>query len=274
MKRIIFTLTLVAIACFAANEAQAQAFTIGASGIKFNDSNLSTQKVDPVGVSTIIHIEKTKRNSLSIDVGRDSRTTIPTFELGWNVPTNVGYSAYNGMDVDEFFELRNIKSVQATLNIASGAAYSTRGKIGITAGLGFRWNNYRFDNPAMTLAKDDGLIMPSPIADYKDNSSKKSKFTTAALHLPAELIFGNPSRFALSLGGYVDININNHTKIKYYGGHKEKVWNFPVEPIQMGAVARLRFRGFSVYGAYQPTQLFKSGRGPEMSQWTVGIGFF
>ena len=270
MKRFLL-FALVAIACFATSEAQAQTFTLGASGIKFNDSDLTTQKVDPVGVSTIIYVDKKKS---AVKVGRDARTTIPTFALGWNVPTNVDYSAYEGMNVGEFFELRNIKSVQTTLNIVGGAAYSRICRLGIAAALGFRWNNYRFDNPAMTLAKDGGLIMPSPIADYKDNSSKKSKFTTAALHLPAELIFGNPSRFALSLGGYVDLAINNHTKIKYYGGHKEKVWNFPVEPIQMGAVARLRFRGFSVYGAYQPTELFKAGRGPEMNQWTIGIGFF
>ena len=271
MKRFLIFALVAIVSALAVSEAQAQTFTLGASGIKFNDSNLSAQKVDPVGVTTIIHVDKKKN---AIKVGRDARTTLPAFELGWNVPTNVGYSAYEGMDAGEFFELRNIKSVQATLNIASGAAYSTRGKIGITAGLGFRWNNYRFDNPAMTLAKDGGMIMPSPIATYKDKYSKKSKFTTAALHIPAELIFGNPSRFALSLGGYVDLTINNHTKIKYYGGHKEKVWDFPVEPIQAGAVARLRFRGFSVYGAYQPTELFKSGRGPQMSQWTVGIGFF
>ena len=273
MKRFLL-LALVAIACFAASEAQAQTISIGASGIKFNDSDPSQQKVEPVGASPIIHIDKTKKDALTIKVGRDTRTTIPMFELGWNVPTNVWYTNYIGMDVGEFFELRNIKSVQTTLNIVGGAAYSRRCRMGIAASLGFRWNNYRFDNPAMTLSKGNGLIMPSPIVDYNGKSSKKSKFTTAAFHIPAELIFGNPSRFAFSMGGYVDININNHTKIKYNGGHKEKEWNFPVEPIQMGAVARLRFKAFSVYGAYQPTQLFKTGRGPEMSQWTIGIGFY
>ena len=273
MKRFIFTLALVVIACFAVSEVQAQEISIGASGISFNDTNLSQQTVEPVSFSTIIYVDK-KENSTAVNVGRNARTTLPTFELGWNIPTNVSYTNYIGTDAGEFFELRNIKSVQATLNIASGAAYSRLCRMGITAGLGFRWNNYRFDNPAMTLAKDKGMIMPSPIAEYKGNSPKKSKFTTAALHFPAELIFGNPSRVALSLGGYVDLTINNHTKIKYYGGHKEKEWKYPTEFIQAGAVARLRFKGFSVYGAYQPTQLFKAGRGPEMSQWTIGIGFF
>ena len=265
---------MAAIVCLTASEAQAQTFTLGASGIKFNDNDLSTEKVEPVGVSPIIHIDKTKKNSMTIKVGRDIRTTIPMFELGWNIPTNVWYTNYLGMDVGEFFELRNINSVQTTLNIVGGAAYSRRCRMGIAASLGFRWNNYRLDNPAITFTKDNGMIMPSPIATYKGKYSKKSKFTTAAFHIPAEVIFGNPSRFAFSMGGYVDININNHTKIKYNGGHKEKEWNFPVEPIQAGAVARLRFKAFSIYGAYQPTQLFKTGRGPEMSQWTIGIGFY
>ena len=38
MKRIIFTLALVAIACLSFSEAQAQAFTIDATGIKFNEN--------------------------------------------------------------------------------------------------------------------------------------------------------------------------------------------------------------------------------------------
>jgi hypothetical protein len=75
------------------------------------------------------------------------------------------------------------------------------------------------------------------------------------------------------MGGYVDMVMNSHTKIKYKGGNKDKVHNFPVNFIQAGVTARVTMFGFSIYGQYTPTQLFKTGRGPEMSQWTIGIGF-
>ena len=264
MKQIIFTLVLVAVACFASVEAQAQEITIGASGIKFNEDVPSEE---PVTVCTIV-----RYSDNALKVSRIAHSTIPTFELGWNIPTNVGYSAYEGLDTGEFFDLRHWKSVQATFNIAGATAFSKNLNVGIAAAVGFKWNNYRFE-PDMTLVKDGGLIMPSAIADRNGKSSKKSKFTTAALHIPVELIFGNPHKLALSVGGYVDMTINNHTKIKYYGGHKDKTWNYPVNFIQAGAVARLTFHHFSVFCSYQPTQLFKTGRGPEMQQWTIGLGF-
>ena len=93
------------------------------------------------------------------------------------------------------------------------------------------------------------------------------------LHIPMEVTFGNPRRFAFSVGGYADLVMNSHTKIKYHGGHKEKVHNFPTNFIQAGATARVSFHDFSIFCSYQPTQIFKTGRGPEAQQWTIGIGF-
>ena len=86
-----------------------------------------------------------------------------------------------------------------------------------------------------------------------------------------EITFGNPRRFAFSVGGYADLVMNSHTKIKYHGGHKEKVHNFPTNFIQAGAVARLTFHGVSLFASYQPTSIFKSSRGPELQQWTIGL---
>jgi hypothetical protein len=115
--------------------------------------------------------------------------------------------------------------------------------------------------------------MPYNIADVATRSVKKSKFNIASVHIPVELIFGKPNKFAFSVGGYVDMVMNSHTKIKYKGGKKDKEHNYPVNFIQAGATARLSFRWFSIYATYQPTQIFKEGRGPRAQQWTIGIGF-
>lgn len=264
MKRIIFTLALVAITCLSYSEAQAQAFTIDATGIKFNE-NYDTEST--VSVSPIVRVKK-KKNSTALYLGKSARSTIPAFEIGWNVLSNVNYAPYAGLNTGDFLDLHNWKSTHVTLNLCSASACNTA--IGISTALGLKFNNYRLDE-SITLAKGD-LIMPVPTEGMHHRSAKKSKFTTAALHIPVELQFGNPRRFAFSVGGYVDMMINNHTKIKYYGGHKDKTWNYPANFLQAGARARLTFHNFSIFCAYQPTQLFKTGRGPEAQQWTIGIG--
>lgn len=264
MKRIIFTLALVAITCLSFSEAQAQAFTIDATGIKFNE-NYDTEST--VSVSPIVRVKK-KKNSTALYLGKSARSTIPAFEIGWNVLSNVNYAPYAGMDTGDFLDLHNWKSTHVTLNLCSASACNTA--IGISTAIGLKFNNYRLDE-SITLAKGD-LIMPVPTEGMHHRAAKKSKFTTAALHIPVELQFGNPRRFAFSVGGYVDMMINNHTKIKYHGGHKDKTWNYPTNFLQAGARARLTFHNFSIFCAYQPTQLFKTGRGPEVQQWTIGIG--
>ena len=264
MKRIIFTLALVAIACLGVSEAQAQAFTIDATGIKFNE-NYDTERT--VSVSPIVRVKK-KKNSTALYLGKSARSTIPAFEIGWNVLSNVNYAPYAGLNTGDFLDLHNWKSTHVTLNLCSASACNTA--IGISTAIGLKFNNYRLDE-SITLAKGD-LIMPVPTEGMHHRAAKKSKFTTAALHIPVELQFGNPRRFAFSVGGYLDMMINNHTKIKYHGGHKDKTWNYPANFLQAGARARLTFHNFSIFCAYQPTQLFKTGRGPEAQQWTIGIG--
>lgn len=264
MKRIIFTLALVAIACLSYCEAQAQAFTIDATGIKFNE-NYDTEST--VSVSPIVRVKK-KKNSTALYLGKSARSTIPAFEIGWNVLSNVNYAPYAGLNTGDFLDLHNWKSTHVTLNLCSASACNTA--IGISTAIGLKFNNYRLDE-SITLAKGD-LIMPIPTEGMHHRAAKKSKFTTAALHIPVELQFGNPRRFAFSVGGYLDMMINNHTKIKYHGGHKDKTWNYPTNFLQAGARARLTFHNFSIFCAYQPTQLFKTGRGPEAQQWTIGIG--
>lgn len=264
MKRIIFTLALVAIACLNYSEAQAQAFTIDATGIKFNE-NYDTEST--VSVSPIVRVKK-KKNSTALYLGKSARSTIPAFEIGWNALSNVNYAPYAGLNTGDFLDLHNWESTHVTLNLCSASACNTA--IGISTAIGLKFNNYRLDE-SITLAKGD-LIMPIPTEGMHHRAAKKSKFTTAALHIPVELQFGNPRRFAFSVGGYLDMMINNHTKIKYHGGHKDKTWNYPTNFLQAGARARLTFHNFSIFCAYQPTQLFKTGRGPEAQQWTIGIG--
>ena len=50
--------------------------------------------------------------------------------------------------------------------------------------------------------------------------------------------------------------------------------NLPTNFIQAGVTARLKFGDFSIFATYQPTQIFKTGCGPNMQSWTIGLGLF
>ena len=270
MKRFFTLCALVAAAIFLSPDTAQAQLRIGANGIEFDDDYDSKQTVSARPVISYKH-DKVK-SKFSIRIGRPSKSSIPSYELGWNVLSNVGYAPYEGTPYGEFFDIRNWKSTQFTVNLFGASAYSHSAKVGLSMGIGIRANNYRLDS-SMTLAKQNGVIVPQAIADLSTRGVKKSKFNIASVHIPMEVVFGNTRRFAFSMGGYVDMVMNSHTKIKYRGGSKDKVHNFPTNFIQAGAVARFTFYGFSIFCAYQPTQLFKTGRGPEAQQWTIGIGF-
>ena len=245
--------------------AQAQ-FQIGSDGLKFD----TTDNKQPVQASSIVMVKKSKKKT-ELRIGRGNISTIPTFEIGWNVISSPNYGLYTGSDVGDFFNINEWKSTQVTVNLLQASASNLSRTLGISVSLGIRANNYRFaDN--QSIERTTGIVMPYEIGcSEKGRLPKKSKFNVASVHIPVEVFFGNPHKFAFSMGGYCDMVMNSHTKIKYEGGQKTKVHNFPTNFIQAGAVARLTFRHFSVYAAYQPTSIFKTTRGPELQQWTIGL---
>lgn len=260
MKKFLLVFSIFLSALFVANTTSAQGLRIGANGLEYGDY---TPKKDS-GKTTTFHYAAGPRNG-AFYIG--SKTLIPTVEVGWNMLADQSYGAYNGTEYGEFFDIHNWKSTQVTVNLLGASVHTRNKKFGVDVALGIRANNYRLDSD-MTLGRG-ALVHPLAI----EQSVKKSKFNTAALHIPIEAWIGRAGRFAFSMGGYVDMVMNSHTKIKYTGGKKDKVHNFPVNFIQAGVTARVSMFGISVYGQYTPTQLFKAGRGPEMSQWTIGIGF-
>lgn len=254
---LLFTAALI----FGIDKAAAQSMRLGIDGIEF--TSVDEQK-SPVAVGLPVWY-----SSSSFVIGRNISTTIPTFELGWNMLSPVDYGIYDGMNYGSFLDLHNWKSTQVTVNILNFSAFNRRRNFGISAAIGIRANNFRLDK-SLTLADAGPMITPSTIGG--ELQVKKSKFTVAAIHIPVEISFGRWDKFSISAGGFADIVMNSHTKIKYKGGSKDKEHNFPVNFIQAGATLRLSFRTISLYCNYTPTSIFKSGCGPRTQMWTIGIG--
>lgn len=258
MKRIITTLLLVASIFTLADTASAQGISISSKGLFYNQG-----RTEPITVRTLVHRDKQKGAWIL-----GSASMIPFFELGWNVMSTPDYSIYNGTDGD-FFDLNNWKSTQVTINLLNASIRSRSNKVGLDMALGIRANNYRLSSD-ISMTRVDGIVTPYEI----EGNPKKSKFNVASLHIPIEFWVGKPSKVAFGVGGYVDMVMNSHTKIKFNGGNKHKEHNFPVNFIQAGVTARIKVKGISIYGSYNPTSLFKTGRGPEMQQWSFGIGIW
>ena len=232
-KFFILTLLLFAAAIIGIDKAAAQSMRLGIDGIEF--TSVDEQK-SPVAVGLPV-----RYSSSSFTLGRNISTTIPN----------------------------NWKSTQVTVNILNFSAFNRRRNFGISAAIGIRANNFRLDK-SLTLADEGPMITPSTLGG--DLQVKKSKFTVAALHIPVEISFGRWDKFSVSAGGFADIVMNSHTKIKYKGGSKDKEHNFPVNFIQAGATLRLSFHTISLYCNYTPTSIFKSGCGPRTQMWTIGLG--
>ncbi len=271
MKNIFLKALVVAVLLVAGASTSAQAqLRLGINGVEFGPKGEvveTEQKRESVQFSAAAMVRTKPKKAFYI--GRSSFSTIPNIEVGWNVLSNVGYGApYAGSDVGDFLDLNHWKSTQVTVNLFHLSAYSQRHKVGANLGLGIRANNYRLDS-SLSLTEVGGVVMPYALA----GDVKKSKFNIASVHIPLELVFGTPRKFAFSVGGYVDMVMNSHAKVKYAGGHKDKEHTYPVNFIQAGATARLSFSWFSIFASYQPTQIFKDGCGPRAHQWTIGIGF-
>ncbi|MBR5812030.1 MAG: hypothetical protein IKY80_03390, partial [Alistipes sp.] len=154
MKKI-FLLTLLAASLCAADYVQAQNFKLGIDGlsIKYNDkevpiSDMATEKEEEgnssVKLTPCINVKRDK-----LYVWTNGISSIPTLELGWNVLSNVGYSAYAGTSAGEFFHIREWKSMQVTVNLLNFNAYNRLHKVGFSTALGIRSNDYRL-TPSQT----------------------------------------------------------------------------------------------------------------------------
>lgn len=256
-KIIVFCLVLAGV--FGATCVRAQSLKLGIDGLTFSSDTVANETIYAHSVVSVKKKNMNGKGSTAIVVGGSRRSSIRTFELGWNV-----------LDKEvpgDFFNVNNWKSTQVTINPFNLSATNRKGTFGLSMALGIRANNYSF-NEAITMEKAGGIVKPVVLA----GDVKKSKFTTAAIHIPMEVTIGKPYKLAFSVGGFADLNFNSHTKIKYKGGEKDKVRNFPVNFIQAGFTARISCRYLSLYCNWNPVGVFKDEMGPKMQVWSIGIG--
>jgi len=175
----------------------------------------------------------------------------------------------------DYMTLHSGKSSNFNINFSQLSLGFTR-HIGIVTGLGFNWNNYKFDGNNNIRKGTDGIIEE---LDPGENL-EKSKLATIFLTLPVMLELQVPvdnSHINIAAGPIGAVKIGSHTKMVFEDGQKIKGnGDFSLNMLRYGATARIGYENFQLYGTYYMTPLFRSGKGPagyDLYPFEIGVAF-
>lgn len=194
-------------------------------------------------------------------------------EFGFNAFDKPDYSIYNGADKD-FMSLNQGKSLEFNSNFYELNIGLCKNYVGLVSGMGLSFNNYRFENP-YTLQK--GQYITEPVRLNPDNLSK-TKLAITYLNVPVLLEFQIPvnqkeGRLFINAGLIGGVKIGSHTKVKH-GDTKDKDRSgFNLNSFKYAATARIGYKDICLFANYSLTPLFESGKGPELTPFTIGISF-
>ncbi|MFO7939583.1 MAG: outer membrane beta-barrel protein [Bacteroidales bacterium] len=198
------------------------------------------------------------------------------FELGLNNYVDKDFSFSRTGD-DAFMDLNTGKSWNVNINVADIGINLYKGKVGLVSGIGFEFFDYKFDDNSMTLAKENGVVVPD-YATYADMSLMKTKITMSYLTVPFLLEWQIPvgSNDIVVNGGVVGgMKLGSHTKVVYKEGgnrQKDKVRDdFNLSPFRYGFTARIGYNDWKLYATYYAVPLFEEDKGPELFPVAAGI---
>jgi hypothetical protein len=178
----------------------------------------------------------------------------------------------------EYMSLNPGKSINVNLNLLPIDIPITKKSLGIQTGLGIEFYNYRFENSNSIYKDASGVI-----SEYPYTNLEKSKLSTTFLVVPLILETSFPVTIVKShrmhiAGGVIGgLRIGSHTKTVCKSNgykYKEKVWGaFNQNYLRYGFTARVGIDKVSLYSSYYPVSIFKSGKGPELYPFNVGLSF-
>jgi hypothetical protein len=181
---------------------------------------------------------------------------------------------------EEFMDLNTGKSWNWNINVVDLGVGLGTSYVGLATGLGFDFTYYNFEGQNGIMKDPVTGVIVEYIPDYAGNITK-SKMHTGYITAPALLEFQIPTsgrgRIYLSGGLLGSAKLWSSTKIKYkVSGQKSKEKtksDYNLSPFRWGFTVRAGYKNFGLYANYYMTTLFKSGRGPELHPFSVGLAF-
>ncbi|MFV0521961.1 MAG: hypothetical protein ACK5MI_05990 [Mangrovibacterium sp.] len=202
-----------------------------------------------------------------------------SLQFGVNGFANSDYSMYEPTsDVpSDFMDLRQAASWEINWNILEwNIALNRRNNFGLVTGMGLSWNNYKFDNKVTIDKGDNGIIYPSAV---EDTNFKKSKLMLCYLTVPLMMEYQFPinqgrSKMFVSAGVVGGLNIKSLAKVKANDSKNKDRGSLSIAPFKASGIFQVGGNNLSLYATYSFTELFKDGKGPKLTPFSVGISFF
>jgi len=196
-------------------------------------------------------------------------------ELGINGYLNSDYNN-NLPAAYSFLDLKQEKSWSVGINALEQNVNLIKNKFGLTTGLGFQMNNYRFSND-INLTSDSATIFG--FHDTIHNYSK-SKLNVNYITIPILFEYQTNNRsktnsFHFAIGGIFGVKVGSHTKMVYTAGDKKEKTksrdDFHLNPIKYEATVRIGWGKLNLFVNYALSTLFEKNEGPEIYPFTAGI---
>ncbi|MFV0365057.1 MAG: outer membrane beta-barrel protein [Mangrovibacterium sp.] len=199
-----------------------------------------------------------------------------SFQIGVNGFGKTDYSMYEPVpDVpSEFMDLRQAASLEVNFNVLEwNIALNKRQNFGLVTGLGFSWNNYKFDNNVTIDKNSDGQIYPIEVTN---DDFKKSKLMLCYLTAPLMVEYQFPvnngrNKMFVSAGVVGGLNIKSLTKVKADNTKYKDKGSLAIQPFKGSGIVQIGGNNCSLYATFSFSKLFKDGRGPEMTPFSIGV---
>ncbi len=178
---------------------------------------------------------------------------------------------------NQFMELDPGRSVAVNLNLLEASFGIVPNRLGILTGLGFEFNNYRFENNSYLVENEDGQIV-----GITDPGIRLTKSTLNTTYLTAPLMFEFQAQradgkepFYLAVGALGGVRLGAKTKQFYEADGREfedKIkGHYQLHPWRYGLTARVGFGKVRLFANYYISSLFQDGAGPELYPVSFGI---
>jgi hypothetical protein len=279
MKKLIYTTLLLATLPFASQaQEQSQELTPAEIGVDSLYKPIIFSKVKGNSNQMSIRVAGydilLEKDSIDTDLKFKKRASpryagrIGFLEVGFNNFKTSGdaYSIYPENEKG-FMDLKVERSVHLAFNLTTFSASTRNNVLGVTMGLGITADNYVFETPSR-YQKINNVIHPL----VRETNLTKSKLTTIALHLPVALEINLSKHLFISMGAYADLGLVSYFKSKR---PIEKIYSPGTNFLQAGVTARIGYYDvFYLFANYGLLELFKEGRGPAVTPYNFGLGFF
>jgi hypothetical protein len=176
------------------------------------------------------------------------------------------------------FELDYARSRTWNINFLEKNLKLYRHNIGVVTGLGTSFTRYHFYNRQTVVNPYADSTFISPMALITRKHFLSTMFLTAPLLLEFNT-HRNPSKslhFAAGVVGGYRLGSRNVQLVEVFGRRARNSTrdDFNINPFNLSATARFGHGNLTFFATYSLTELFVTGRGPELYPFTAGIRLF